>query len=513
MTHKIRQKSQRVEKLEIENERMKEKCTDLKTDCGYLDSLLQDEVDTELKLYSEEDQSFTCETVICVQKMIDSGVAFAKIPGVMQCVAELCGKTSIDRLPKESTIRNFTIQRITLSQMQIGEAVSEQPNLTLYSDETARKGTKYMGYHVSDEEGQMWLLGLRQMANKKASTTLDTFKEILHDTNRVCQRLESKNETQYVGYKIMKNITATMSDQAATEKSFNALLASFKLEILPEVEDNWDSLSDEERENCAQISNFFCGLHLLINMAEFANKALKTFEEAADMSTEGAAGLKYPKLQKYESGIVRLIRTACKAFCRGADEKSGAYEQFRTYIESEKREKFKLATFAGNRFNILFFDASQVYYYASSIVYFLEQVHATPNFLLQSVLADCKSQQLLAGVRAPGLIEKFVTSPLWRLLEEKGHILDLNIYYLQLKLFLERASQNCISFMSGEDVPFPEYLAEEDNVLSCLLKTTGHDHLTQQMLQMIFTSWVCYVERATKDHLPGGQFACPTESL
>ena len=51
-----------------------------------------------------------------------------------------------------------------------------------------------------------------------------------------------------------------MSDRHAAEKIFNELVSDFRAEILPTIVDNWDELSDVEREQMTRINNFFCGL-------------------------------------------------------------------------------------------------------------------------------------------------------------------------------------------------------------------------------------------------------------
>ena len=76
------------------------------------------------------------------------------------------------------------------------------------------------------------LLGLRDTATKSSSDTLDTFKEILCDSDAA-----TEDET-YVGKKILSNIKNTMSDRASTETKFNELLKDYRESVLPEVIEN-----------------------------------------------------------------------------------------------------------------------------------------------------------------------------------------------------------------------------------------------------------------------------------
>ena len=58
---------------------------------------------------------------------------------------------------------------------------------------------------------------------------------------------------------------------------------------------------------------------------------------------------------------------------------------------------------------------------------FFKNVWQTPNQLLKAVSADLAVPEHLAGCKALGIINKVITGPLWRVLEDKEiTILDLN---------------------------------------------------------------------------------------
>ena len=81
--------------------------------------------------------------------------------------------------------------------------------------------------------------------------------------------------------------------------------------------------------------------------------------------------------------------------------------------------KVPLAHFAGNPFNIVFYDGAGVYYFHKHMIKFIESVHSSEaNFLLQAVLSDLKDPSNIVGCRALGLIDKVVTGPFWRKLVE-----------------------------------------------------------------------------------------------
>ena len=60
----------------------------------------------------------------------------------------------------------------------------------------------------------------------------------------------------------------------------------------------------------------------------------------------------------------------------------------------------------------------------------------------QWVLNDLEQPFFIAGCKALRLVCKLVTSPFWRLVERKQHILDMNLKSLEMKTFLKDAAQN-----------------------------------------------------------------------
>lgn len=47
-------------------------------------------------------------------------------------------------------------------------------------------------------------------------------------------------------------------------------------------------------------------------------------------------------------------------------------------------------------------------------------MHSETNRLLRAVKADLQVKEYVAGMRALGLVCKFVVAPLWQVLEQKG---------------------------------------------------------------------------------------------
>ncbi len=176
--------------------------------------------------------------------------------------------------------------------------------------------------------------------------------DIVQELSETAQKTGISNTAE----KIIANIKCTMSDRAASQKSFNTLLSTYRAKILSHIVENWENLPDEERSTLSQMHNFYCAMHLVVNMAEHSSESLTLIEPNFELPTT-----EYAFSNKSESGTVRLIRTACKAFERRGDEKSGCPLQFSTYLK-RKDVSCELLHFRGNRFNIIFANGARVFY-------------------------------------------------------------------------------------------------------------------------------------------------------
>ena len=238
----------------------------------------------------------------------------------------------------------------------------------------------------------------------------------------------------------------------------------------------------------SQMFHYFCGMHLLVNMAENVTEALRLFENANGTSDN-------------ESCIVRLVRTACKAFQGRACEKSGCPLQFSSYLKQQGIDTNPLINFRGNRYNVLFANGGRVYQLNEHIVNFLRKIWGTPNRLLQAVLNDAESDFNMAGCKALGLIDKHITGPLWHIMESSIHILDIPNYYKALHTFVQNS--DITGFMTGENVPFPAVSVKKDDLWVALTLPSPLDPLVEQMLQACFKSIIgLLVERVLDDLHP-----------
>ena len=188
-------------------------------------------------------------------------VSASKVSNVIKSVLKLCN-ISANRLPCKSSVLEMSLQRLYLSQVHISDVFSKDRSSVLLTDETSKYGSKFMGYEASDSQGNLWVLGLRDIETKSAGDTLKVFKELLQDLDDASQLTD--NETSK---SIICHIIATLSDRASTEVKFNQLLADFRKEILPLSYHNYNTFTEAEKIPLESMCNFFCGLHALVNFA------------------------------------------------------------------------------------------------------------------------------------------------------------------------------------------------------------------------------------------------------
>lgn len=161
------------------------------------------------------------------------------------------------------------------------------------------------------------------MTSGAAETTLDVLQDTLQELSETAQKSGMHSSVD----KIIANIKNTMSDRAAPQKSFNTLLSNYRSDILPDIVNNWNELSKDEQGALSHMHHFYCGMHLVVNMAEHSSESLRLTERNFNLPTT-----KHVIHKQGESGTIRLIRTTCKAFEWRDDEKSGCPVQFATYL-------------------------------------------------------------------------------------------------------------------------------------------------------------------------------------
>ena len=195
---------------------------------------------------------------------------------VAHAVLTIICKYDIDlnELPKPTSCKKVPALANLISSYHVASELSKSKYATQHSDGTSRDGAKVVDFEVTVDGGKMLTTGILPVASGDSETQLETFKFLME---KLAGALDSENKTEAA-----KNLTATikstMVDQAATQKSFNEKLESYRSSIVPDVVENWDSLEPSVQENLLTMNHFFCNLHALIGFATYSDSAMKKLE-------------------------------------------------------------------------------------------------------------------------------------------------------------------------------------------------------------------------------------------
>lgn len=364
-------------KLESCAKELKEKNKELEQ----LTCLLEDET-----ISTFEDSKYVDEVREVIMDLLAMNVSMSKVNEVIRTVLKKLTWKRLSRLPSKAVHSRLFVEAKHLADVQLGRAMLEEADPsqvvgnTLHRDGTTKYHRHYQDFEITTPSCQTYSMGLLELGKSDTEAIMDSFK---YRVTEIAQALSS-GENLTVEDKVaelVKSIKNTMFDQGPTNATFNEQLTELRKELLPKVVEKWEDLSEDSKKSLEQMGNFYCKLHLLVNLGKEANKALKLFEHAA---TEGRNPLAF--LSSNESGSCRLTRTACEAFHPRGSQTAGVSKYFDVHL-SENGVESKLVEFIGNRFYIIFYNSAAVFYHKSHIPDFLFK-WPSPNRLLQLVAKD-----------------------------------------------------------------------------------------------------------------------------
>ena len=125
----------------------------------------------------------------------------------------------------------------------------------------------------------------------------------------------------------------------------------------------------------------------------------------------------------------------------------------------------------------------------SAIKEFFASGLSSDNKLLKAFEAEFKVSEFWAGCRALGLVSKFVTGLLWRLLESKIPTLTMNERYHHMLTCIEDWAKDASPLISGEARLFSDFPPSMDSIYDSLLKPNENDATVLEILQAIFAAF------------------------
>ena len=100
----------------------------------------------------DESGAYTAELKECVYKLLSCNVSTRHVSNVIGAVLKLAGNKAED-LPSNSTVTDWNITRLVISQSSLQKNYQQKRLLGLLSEETSKFGEKFGGFHASDTEG------------------------------------------------------------------------------------------------------------------------------------------------------------------------------------------------------------------------------------------------------------------------------------------------------------------------------------------------------------------------
>ena len=118
----------------------------------------------------------------------------------------------------------------------------------------------------------------------------------------------------------------------------------------------------------------------------------------------------------------------------------------------------------------------------------------------------------IAGCRALGLIDKMITGPLSRKIQEStSSILELGKCYCNMKEKFGAWSVNSETLPQGSAALEQGMVFHVDEVWDALIKPDQSDVVVEEVLQLIFRAFSMTCQRLLVDHLPGGVYHSVTD--
>ena len=448
-------------------------------------------------------------------ELLSMNISMNKVNDVIETVLKKRAGKDIERLPTKAVHSRLLVEAKFIADVQVGKAMLANVDPTsilgntLHGDGTSKYHRHCQDFEVTTPAGQTYSIGLLERGKQDTEAIVDGFKFRIQEIASALSDSQQETEVALKVAKLVTSVQNTMSDQGTTNAPFNEQLETIRTELLPQVVDNWSNLDEDKRDKLKEMGNFYCKMHLLVNMAEEANKALKIFEKAA---TEGQNPFAFGSS---DSGAGRLTRTSCEAFHPRGSQNAGAASEFNAYLNEVGAEKNWMVQFIGNRFNILFYNSAAVFFHKEHIEEFLTKLPSL-NRLQQAVLKDITEAVNLAGIRALGILDKVVTGPFFRIAENASSVLDLNPFLERMQAKFQEWSQDASLLLEGETL-FDEAAVpiHRDEVYDSLFagQEVQVEVLTQEALELIFHSWIILLERQAKDQLPGGKYSNPSPDL
>lgn len=265
-----------------------------------------------------------------------------------------------------------------------------------------------------------------------------------------------------------------------------------------------------ETEIGKPLNKYRCAMHPLDSFHKSCDKVLAT--EECGMAE------KFPQMpyqHRSESMPQALLRTLDKLF---HDQQVNLGEELRAYLKqqgfgSEEKETLYLR-WVGNKFNILFRNATYTYLYTPYIITFLTKYKKSPNLAARAVFYMLESGACNEAFKCLATIDKYITGPWMSVAGKESQILNTNEHFNTARMNIQAWIEDPLPILTGRGDDcfgreikthqlFTERVSEEGEPQESAVR------LMQKLLDAILT----IINRQLQDQLPGGIFWEPSQAV
>ena len=227
-----------------------------------------------------EDGKYDKEIRQVILELLAMNVAMNKVNDVIPTVFKKLAEKNISRLPSKAVHSRLLVEVKHIADVQLGRAMLEEADQshvvgnTLHGDGATKYHHHYQDFEITTPSSRTYAMGLLELGKSDTEAIMDAFK---HKVSEISHALTDKDNNESLEDKVgelVSSIKSTMSVQGPTNATFNEQLEELQKDFLPQVVDKWEERSEDVREYLQEMGNFYCKLHLLVNMGKEANKAL-----------------------------------------------------------------------------------------------------------------------------------------------------------------------------------------------------------------------------------------------
>ncbi|CAG2229675.1 unnamed protein product [Mytilus edulis] len=278
-----------------------------------------------------------------------------------------------------------------------------------------------------------------------------------------------------------------MTDRSATEHKANTLLSA--------------EIHDEN--NNTETHNFKCAVHPLLQFSDVCTKQIVKLEKDKTVNIDGSGNM---------CSTSFLLKCVSKLFFKDG---TGDPALVTSYIKSQNINRIPIMKLRGNRFNYLFYNSAGTYFLHKHLITYLKTSKSTLNYIQDYIVRALSNDNILAILRALGLISKIFTEPYWK--KAGGEIetaLGMGNIYNRLVEFLEICIanpelvliENGIKLFYGPDFP-------DDDIYSYLFKPCNVDDFTKDIIVKFCSELKVKCMQLFKDFMPTGKYYEPNDEI